>query len=133
MYDDVEIGEWLSILKLAHKWEMSTIFNFGIDAIRQLPLDAVDRVVVCQRYNMGREWGRKAYMDICTRPKPLGVAEAMVLGWEMSIAIAGVREHLMRTQCLSSPKEKIQTPRNVDALDQIMLPVTNLGTPQSDH
>jgi len=98
----ITIEEWFSILALADKWQMETLHKFGICTIRRLQCGPVDKVVACQRYDMGKGWAEKACIDICTRLEPLSMADAKKIGLEMCIAIAGVREQLLRSFLLTS-------------------------------
>lgn len=89
---------WLSILKLAHKWEMERIKVIAVYRLQSpgAKFDAVEKIVICERFDIDRDWAFEAFKDICTRDESLSVGESTTLGPELSVAVSSAREKIMR-------------------------------------
>ncbi|KAH8796223.1 hypothetical protein DL96DRAFT_1644360 [Flagelloscypha sp. PMI_526] len=93
-----EIDQWISILKLAHKYQMDLVFDHAIEQLE----DQKDDLEPLQLFVLARdfsedletceEWKNDALYAFITRNYPPSLSEATELGMELSVAIFRVRE-----------------------------------------
>ena len=88
------VDEWVTILGLATRWEFNDVRELSINRLGEMEFDAVDKLAVMIKYDIDRQWGYNAIVELCSRTTPLTVDEGRLLGIEMSITISRVREKL---------------------------------------
>jgi len=89
------VESWCAILALADKWEMDTIRKVAFQELGKLPMDPMDKIVLGERYEMGREWASDAYLKICTREEPLTFEEGSRISFNLFTLIAAARERVI--------------------------------------
>ena len=83
---------WVGILDLAHKWQFDLIYKLAVKKLGRMSIDAVPKILLCQRYGIELDWAMDAFILLCTRESPLSVDEGEKLGATMAVLIAQARE-----------------------------------------
>ena len=86
--------DWIIILDLATRWKFKDIRALAIKELEGMKFDSVEKLGIMQKYNIDRQWGYSAIIDLCSRTHPLSISEGHQLGIEISINVARVREKL---------------------------------------
>lgn len=87
------IGEWMGVLTLANKWNLSNMKEkaiSGSDAEVQRK-SAVDKVLLAKRYGVAK-WLKEGYLTLVSRKDPITPDERKKLGWETYARLMDVRE-----------------------------------------
>jgi len=87
--------EWSAVLKLSHQWEMSTIHQFAIEKMSSLAMDPVDKLALALKYNIN-VWIKPALNDLAKRSRPMTKRDVDLLGLDVVLRIAEVRESIVR-------------------------------------
>ncbi|KAL1744988.1 hypothetical protein HDZ31DRAFT_37350, partial [Schizophyllum fasciatum] len=91
--------EWLSVLRLAHKWSFAALRSRAIREI-QLAGRAVDKIIVAREFNdldELQQWLLPAFKEACTAPgwlSTISAGEAERLGAGTVLHIAQIREEI---------------------------------------
>ena len=85
---------WVGILDLAHKWQFDLIHKLAVKMLGCMSIDAVPKILLCQRYGIELDWAMDAFILLCTRESPLSADEGEKMGATMAVLIAQVREIL---------------------------------------
>jgi len=86
--------DWTVILHLANLWGFNDIRTLAVKELTAFEMNAVDKIVLGQTYNVERGWLFNSYTHMCSRPTPVSVDEAKRLGAETTALIAITREKL---------------------------------------
>jgi isoprenylcysteine carboxyl methyltransferase (ICMT) family protein YpbQ len=86
--------EWISILGLACLWSFNDIRDLCIKKLGEIELDPFQKIGLQQKHNINAQWAYSSFITLCSRNEPLNIEEATVLGLEMTVKIAAVREKL---------------------------------------
>jgi len=90
----VTFEEWTSVIKLAHRWEMSAVYQLALKRVSDLKdVDPVEKAAVALTYNI-QEWIKSTINDIARRDEPLSRREVDILGIDTVLKIARVRESI---------------------------------------
>lgn len=89
------VESWCAILALADKWQMDTIREVAFQELGKLRMDPMDKIVLCERYQMSREWAFNAYISVCTREEPLTFEEAGKISNHLLALVAAARERVI--------------------------------------
>lgn len=93
---EASIEEWASILRLAHIWQCDEIRDLAFRELDKLDVPHVERVLLTTRYDAHAEWREKALEDLSKRPKQLSLDEGKLLGIELTVHVAQLREQQIR-------------------------------------
>lgn len=63
--------DWKAILEIARKLQIEWIHERAFEELSKYPLDAIDKVVIAQRFEDKRWIVRQAYVTLVRREKPL--------------------------------------------------------------
>ncbi|KAF9494703.1 hypothetical protein BDN71DRAFT_1392877 [Pleurotus eryngii] len=90
--------EWLGILLAAEKMQMPRVQLLACCKLKELTVaaDPLVKIAVQQRYSIRPQWALDAYLEVCTRPKPLTLDEGLMIGMPGTIMIAEIREQMAR-------------------------------------
>ncbi|KAF7421333.1 hypothetical protein PC9H_011856 [Pleurotus ostreatus] len=90
--------EWFGILLTAEKMQMPRVQLLASSKLKELTFttDPIEKIAVQQRYSIRPHWALDAYLEVCTRPKPLTLDEGVRIGLPESIMIAEIREQVAR-------------------------------------
>ncbi|KAG6325823.1 hypothetical protein ID866_13266, partial [Astraeus odoratus] len=88
--------EWLSVIKLARMWEMDEVCK---KAIKMVPYssvnkNAVEKVGLAFQYDID-EWLVPGLNELAKRAEPVSMKDVELLGWEVALKVAEVRESLV--------------------------------------
>lgn len=84
---------WRSILSLADRWQFETIGHVAFEAFAALPgVEAMEKIILCEKYGFKRSIVSKAYWTICSRDYPLTYREGEQIGWVACVLIASIRD-----------------------------------------
>jgi hypothetical protein len=86
--------DWVIVLDLATRWEFKDVRELAITQLDGMKFDAIDKLAVMKKYDIGNQWGYSAIIELCSRTHPLTVEEGGKLGIELSINICRIREKL---------------------------------------
>ncbi|EIW78706.1 hypothetical protein CONPUDRAFT_16120, partial [Coniophora puteana RWD-64-598 SS2] len=87
--------EWVAVIKLTHRWEMTALYQFAVKQAHRLPnVDPVERLVLARTYDI-HDWVRPAIYDILRREEPsqpLSQKDVAKLGLDVVLELARTRE-----------------------------------------
>lgn len=106
-YDPQTVDEWTSVLSLSSKWAFAGIREIAIEELADLT-SAVDRVLLGRAYSI-ESWLTPAYMEICKREKPLGLAEGMRLGMHDAILINQIRYDIRYSEGVKCGEDEVRS------------------------
>ncbi|KDQ23567.1 hypothetical protein PLEOSDRAFT_1023681, partial [Pleurotus ostreatus PC15] len=88
--------EWFGILLTAEKMQMPRVQLLASSKLKELTFttDPIEKIAVQQRYSIRPQWALDAYLEVCTRPKPLTLDEGVRIGLPGTIMIAEIREQV---------------------------------------
>jgi hypothetical protein len=92
-HDAASLEEWISILRLAHKWSFDQVKELSVRFIEQKPLEPLARISLYHQFEVPRQLLVPSYMALINRPEPLNNAEGNELGLETALAIFRAREY----------------------------------------
>ncbi|KAJ3891256.1 hypothetical protein GG344DRAFT_23669, partial [Lentinula edodes] len=85
-------GQWISVLKLAKKWDMSEVRAYAISAIRKLPdIDPVDKIVLARTYDIPT-WLAPSFNEILQRSQSLTESDVDKLGIPTIVRLMELRD-----------------------------------------
>ena len=86
--------EWTSAIKLAHRWEMDKVYRLAIKHASNLKdIDPVEKAAVAFTYDIP-DWIESTVNDIARRDEPVSRRDVDILGLDIALKIAEVREHI---------------------------------------
>ncbi|KDQ23564.1 hypothetical protein PLEOSDRAFT_1023682, partial [Pleurotus ostreatus PC15] len=88
--------EWFEILLIAEKMQMPHVQLLALSKLKDLPVatDPLAKIAVQQRYSIRTQWAQDAYLELCIRPKPLTLAEGVIIGMPAMVKVADAREQM---------------------------------------
>ena len=111
------IDQWTIILKLAILWGFNAVYERAIDHLKD-EVSPVGRVVLGQTYNLHFEsWILPAMNEIMRRKEPISLEEGRLLGLDMALRLASVREQISVPRLFSSYDIVPGSRPNVGTLD----------------
>lgn len=93
---EASIEEWASILRLADVWQCDKIRDLAFRELDKLDVPHVERVLLTTQYDARAEWLEKALENLAGRPEPLSLDEGKLLGVELTVRVAALREQQIR-------------------------------------
>lgn len=114
---DAPADDWEIILSLAHRWQFPGVKDLAIRELHKIDLSVVDRIVLYQRYDIGKEFLVPLYMSLCSQDDPLSIEDSVKLGVHAATMIFHAREKL-RSKPVDggrSPMPKDRTSKDVGA------------------
>ncbi|KAI0058442.1 hypothetical protein BV25DRAFT_1830101 [Artomyces pyxidatus] len=106
----VTVDEWSSVLRLATRWEFTSIGNLAIQHLSRIASD-VDCIVLSRTYAALKPWAVPAYVELCRRETPLTEEEAERLSGRDVLFFYNMRETMRNT---TSAISKDETTRRVE-------------------
>jgi len=94
------LSKWTDVLDLATRWEFDSIRALAIWELNAIPdekIPLVNRIDIGRRLGI-REWLLPSYVDFITRPGPVTIEEARILGMEDVVIIFQSREAIKREE-----------------------------------
>ncbi|KAK7042047.1 BTB domain-containing protein [Favolaschia claudopus] len=87
---------WRAILRLADRWEMENIKKIALgNLLKAVDLEALERIMLCERTDLSRDQATEAYISVCTREAPLSIEELKTLSTEVILIITSAREQII--------------------------------------
>ncbi|GAW00311.1 hypothetical protein LENED_001819 [Lentinula edodes] len=87
-------GQWISVLKLAKKWDMSEVRAYAISAIGKLPdIDPVDKIVLARTYDIPT-WLAPSFNEILQRSQSLTESDVDKLGIPTIVRLMELRDRV---------------------------------------
>ena len=84
--------EWISVLHLSCKLEFTSVRDLAIHNIDS-KASIMDKAILGKRYGI-KSWIMDAYIELCTRERPLSIEEGRRLGVDLVIKINELRHEL---------------------------------------
>jgi len=89
--------EWVAVIKLTHRWEMTALYQFAVKQAQRLPnVDPVEKLALARTYDI-HDWVRPAVYDILRREEssqPLSQKDVAKLGLDVVLELVRTRERL---------------------------------------
>jgi hypothetical protein len=98
------VGEWVSILALAHK--IRDACQLAIDKLASCA-GSVDKIALGQQYNVD-EWLAPAYLMLAVRQEPITSAEGAKLGVEALVRIGALKDEVSRNLAAYLEQDKFR-------------------------
>ncbi|EIW78695.1 hypothetical protein CONPUDRAFT_108685 [Coniophora puteana RWD-64-598 SS2] len=96
--------EWTGVIRLTHKWEMRTLHQSAINSASKMSgVDPVQKLSIAMAYHI-EEWLRPALNGIACRKETLSPRDVEILGVDMVLKLARVREDSLTRACLGKRK-----------------------------
>ena len=89
---NASIEEWESILRLAHRWQFHKVKAFAVRHLENIPMDAVQRVVLYVDNGVDRSLLIPPYAELTIRESPISLQEGRQLGIVTALRLAQARE-----------------------------------------
>ncbi|TDL18027.1 hypothetical protein BD410DRAFT_901088 [Rickenella mellea] len=105
---DADIDTWTSIISLANLWQMDQVKDLAIRELGKMDLPAVTKAALANKYEIEQGWALAAYAEIGARLEPLTTEEGKLLGLDVVIRLAHVRERI-RDRRATTPVETNST------------------------
>lgn len=100
-----EADEWISILRLARKYDIEDIIPLATGHLDSLPLDPFRKILIWEEYRLEPSLLLSSYVQLCQRTEPLTLIMAKMLGLETFTKIAAARDlYHQRVGCDSCKK-----------------------------
>ncbi|KAF8594460.1 hypothetical protein BDV93DRAFT_611864 [Ceratobasidium sp. AG-I] len=84
-----------SALRLATTYEYPALRSFAIKGLQDASLGAIDRIQLAREFGLS-SWKEPAYIELCERDEPITTLEASVLGLNVFVQLARIREKEQR-------------------------------------
>lgn len=89
---EADVEEWSSILRLAHKWDFDQVLEFALRELEQLPMPALDKIILYHTHDIDRNLLQAAYVALTVRDEPISIEEGRQLGLETALRLTHARE-----------------------------------------
>jgi hypothetical protein len=86
------IGEWTSVLKLAHRWQFVEVKSLAVRELERLDIPPLQKIVIYHNYAIDRNLLQAAYTALTIRDAPITIEEGRELGLEIALQLASARE-----------------------------------------
>ncbi|KAL5529478.1 hypothetical protein ACEPAG_5463 [Sanghuangporus baumii] len=88
---ELEVTEWISVLRLAHLWAFEKLLDDAIGEIDRLSIDPALKISLAKKYNVSK-WLRQSYFKLVMRLEPLTAAEVETIGTQCVLKLCEIRE-----------------------------------------
>ncbi|KIP04821.1 hypothetical protein PHLGIDRAFT_179529 [Phlebiopsis gigantea 11061_1 CR5-6] len=90
------VEAWISLLAASTSLSFPRIRERALAELESESscLDAVDRIILADRYDVD-QWRAPAYIQLCTRDRPIQESEATLLGVKVTSQLAEIREKVL--------------------------------------
>ncbi|KAG8917517.1 hypothetical protein FRC02_003067 [Tulasnella sp. 418] len=93
----VNLEQWRTLLLLGTLWESSTLKRLSVSQIDTSKLPAMDLIFLSHKCQVP-QWLVPAYTALCTQFNPLTMEEGHVLGFELFVKLAEIRERRLQAK-----------------------------------
>ncbi|KIJ05533.1 hypothetical protein PAXINDRAFT_93350 [Paxillus involutus ATCC 200175] len=91
---EAPLETWLSILKLANRWNFDDVKELCVRELEKLPIEPVEKIAIYHDHSISRLYLLPSYIALCKRNGPLSFVEGMKLGMETVLRVADARERV---------------------------------------
>lgn len=87
---------WISVLKLSRMWQMEELHRAALKNLKYSVVQkgAVEKLALALKYEI-KDWIVPGVDELARRPEPISVEDTAVLGLEVALKVAAVRESLV--------------------------------------
>lgn len=87
--------EWLSVIKLARMWEFDDVHKSSVKMVpyHSVKKSPVEKVALAFQHSI-KEWLVPGLDELAKRPEPIGIKDVDLLGLDVALKVAAVRESL---------------------------------------
>ncbi|KAG9312168.1 hypothetical protein JVU11DRAFT_7459 [Chiua virens] len=110
---------WLTVLRLATKWEFPEIRNLAIRQLERLDIEPVEKVFIYKCYDVSSELLLPSYVSLCRRKSLPSPEEGRILTMETILRLASAREQVV----LAAAERGCATPATATAPEDIVVAV----------
>ncbi|KAF9445064.1 hypothetical protein P691DRAFT_806196 [Macrolepiota fuliginosa MF-IS2] len=93
-YSTASLENWLTILRLATKWEFPKVKKLAIEYLEKFEMDTVQRIVLYQNNSVSEKYLYPLYEKLASREERLRLDESKALGLETLVLVHEARERL---------------------------------------
>jgi len=90
--DSLTTAHWISVLKLSHMWSFDDLHEHAISKLSNIPKEHPAQALALASQIGVSQWFLPALDTLVKRPEPIGMTEAELLGMEMALKIASIRD-----------------------------------------
>ncbi|KAH9853517.1 hypothetical protein C2E23DRAFT_821700 [Lenzites betulinus] len=84
--------EWLSVLDQADRWQVESLREHAVTQLNSMYIEPVQKIAIWLRYGLPTDPLIPSYIDVISRPRPLGLAQAQLLGLPLFVKISQARD-----------------------------------------
>lgn len=117
--------EWLSILKLARKYQIEGIRELAAQHLQAMSIDPVRKITIWDAHQLDPAMLTSAYVELCKRVEPLTLDMTMALGIKKFTKVAAARD-LYRQRIMACKCKRRSTKERQAVAEDI---VSKLFTP----
>ena len=90
------VDEWISVLKLANMWQLEHIRTRALQNLeyKRVRKSAVEKVVLAFQYDV-KQWITPGLNELARRQEPISMEDVELLGLDVALKVAAVRESLV--------------------------------------
>lgn len=92
---EFEKSTLVSALRIATAYDYPALSLYAINHLEKAQLTAIERIKIAREFGLV-SWEEPAYFELCERDEPITMEEASVLGMDMFVRVAGIREREQR-------------------------------------
>jgi len=107
---------WLVVLKLSTKWQFPEMKKLAVDELQKLEIDAVEKIVTYDKYQVDKSLLLPAYKHLCKRTNRMSTEEGEQLKMHIVLGLQEVRERAIR----SAAESGCRSPTSADADDSVL-------------
>ncbi|KAM6502625.1 hypothetical protein JOM56_002602 [Amanita muscaria] len=86
------IEAWLSILKLATRFQMDDVRDLAAAKLNSIAIDPVRKIMIWEEYHLDPKMAISSYVALCQRIEPLTLSMTMALGLKNFTRLAAARD-----------------------------------------
>ncbi|KAG5636941.1 hypothetical protein H0H81_006337 [Sphagnurus paluster] len=86
------IADWVSILKLAHKYQIDDVRELAVLRLHASHIDPIRKIAIWDQYHLDTTLLTSSYVALCQRVEPLTLAMTMTIGLKNFTKLAAARD-----------------------------------------
>jgi hypothetical protein len=114
-HDTATLDEWISILRLSHKWSFEVVNKLALRFIENSHMEPLARIQLYHEYGVPREKLIPSYAALIARPEPPTNEETAILGIKTVLSLFRAREYARGSERrLASETQRTGGPIQID-------------------
>ena len=112
-YSNKTKEQWLTILKLATKWQFKEVRSLSIRELEKLDIDPVEKIAIYKEFKIKPELLLPSYISICKKDRLPSPEEGKILSIETVLKIASAREEMILSALSSGRRSPADAPDDI--------------------